>query len=601
MKKLISLLCFIPISVLSCQTNISEKKNTEQLSIVNKHVKSERAARYDKIILNAQENKLTQAEANEAFLIAKSYEFDNKLEQAEMLLEINYKFSPNVIVAMNLIQVKIALKKISDAKDIAKHARVIFPNNTDILLILIHIYQIENNNVQVNNLLDRGHKKFPKNEQIAILYAAYNKKDSKKILENFILRNPYSPNAMLKLSSIFYQEKKFTEALKYAKRSHSYDPDNLDTIVMVAKLYEILKNYAESEKYYRNAFEKDMENNINAQNYINILLFQKKQQEALSILLKLEASSDANVPFPPEFVLEIGRILIINEDYKGAKKRFESLLDPQYAQVIDQNEVLFFLAYSCENLHLFDKALNYIQKISPTSKIYSSAIREKIFIYINNKQNDMALKLINDFKINPSTYVDDAIFQSSILLFFNKNEDALAIIDQAIKQRPLEKKLYLKRLDAYIHMDKNTNFVTSEAKKVVDKWPGYADGLNMLGYLLIKNEKKLNYAEKLIKKAISLDNKNPFYLDSLGYFYFKKKNYVLAQKYFIDSLKYSPFEPVILYHYAKVLKLLHDDQEAEKTLEKARNIIANMLIYTLESDAELKLVASEIGAIHAQQ
>ena len=77
------------------------------------------------------------------------------------------------------------LKKLDDAKIIAKHAHIVFSENTDILLILIQIYQIESNYVQVNNLLIEGHKKFPKNEQIAILYAFYNKNDSKKILENF--------------------------------------------------------------------------------------------------------------------------------------------------------------------------------------------------------------------------------------------------------------------------------------------------------------------------------------------------------------------------------------------------------------------------------
>ena len=284
-------------------------------------------------------------------------------------------------------------------------------------------------------------------------------------------------------------------------------------------------------------------------------------------------------------------------NYKGAKKRFESLLDPQFASIIDANEVLFFLAYSCVNLHLFNDAHIYLEKISPASKIYSSANREKVFLAINNKQNEVALDLIKNFKITPDSSVEDILFKSSILLFFNQNDETLDLLNESIKRKPLEKNFYLKRIETYIHMNKNTDLIIAEAKKIVKKWPNYADGLNMLGYILVENaqgsksSKYLNYAEKLLKKSLSYDNKNSYYLDSLGYLYLKKNNLIQAQKYFIDSLKFSPNEPVILFHYAQVLRLLQNNQEAEKNLEKARLIISNMLIYTIHSDDELKKIA----------
>ena len=80
-------------------------------------------------------------------------------------------------------------------------------------------------------------------------------------------------------------------------------------------------------------------------------------------------------------------------------------------------------------------------------------------------------------------------------------------------------------------MNKNTDLIIAEAKKIVKKWPNYADGLNMLGYILVENaqgsksSKYLNYAEKLLKKSLSYDNKNSYYLDSLGYLYLKKNIY----------------------------------------------------------------------------
>lgn len=594
---IMSLCASILILLNSCNTPpplVIVKKADTAKSIANSNDKDILA---NKLIADFESNKLTEIQSNQAFLLAKTYQFENKLEQAEKLFDLQYKYSPSTTVALNLIQIKIELKKISDAKEIAKHAHVIFPNSSEILAILIQIYQIENNKVQVSNLLNEGHKKFPKNESIAIQYAFFNKKQAKVILESFIEKNPNSPNALLSLSLLYYKDKNYSQALKYAKKSHAFDIDNMDAIVTIAKIEETLKNYAEAEKYYKIAFEKDMENNINAQNYLNILLFQKKHQEALSILLKLEASSDSSLPFPPEFSFEIGRLLILNQDFAGAKKRFETLLSPQLSPSINQDEVRFFLAYSCENLHLFQEALTHLDKINPSSQIASTAKKQKIFVYINSKQNEMAIEAFNNFSLSKNFQVDDILFKASILLYFSKNDEALKLVNESIQNKPQEKELYLKRIEIYSRTNKNIDFIISECKKVLQKWPKYGDALNLYGYLLVTNSKNLPLAEKLLKKAISLDPQNPYYLDSIGYLYFKKNNLSLAQKYFIESLKYAPNEPVILFHYAKVLKLLKNDQEATKLIEKARTIISNMLIYSIESDDELESIAKTIGTI----
>ena len=181
-------------------------------------------------------NKLTEVEVNEAFLVAKSYEYKGQFEKAENLFDIIYKFSPNIPAAFNLIQIKVNLKKVSEAKEIAKHAHVIFPKNEDILLMLIQIYQIEGNQVQVTHLLDEGVKQFPKNESFAILYAYYNRSDAKKILISFLAKSPSSPNVLLKLSTLYYAEKNYTESLKLAKKSYSLDSDNIDTITTTATI-----------------------------------------------------------------------------------------------------------------------------------------------------------------------------------------------------------------------------------------------------------------------------------------------------------------------------------------------------------------------------
>jgi tetratricopeptide (TPR) repeat protein len=593
-----SWMCVFPIFFLlpffiSCQASLPQAHSQET---VRSSTQSQEDYLYEKLLADAQANKLTHTQANEAFLLAKSFEYKSQFDRAEKLLEAHYKFSPNSPVAINLIQVKIALKKITEAKEVAKHSHVLFPKNQEILLMLIQIYQIENNQVQVASLLDEAIKEFPKNESFAILYAYYNRSNAKKVLTSFLARSPESPNVLLKLSVLYFQEKNYSEALKFAKKSYVLDSDNVDTINHIARIYQAQKNNAQAEFYYRLTFEKDMENNGHAQNYINILLAQKKQQEALSVLLKLESNSDVNAPFPPEFTFEIGRILLINEDYKGAKIRFQSLIGNTLDTNISDDEVLFFLGYVNENLHKFKEAIDCFEKIHVESKFYTLAMREKILTTINSGNQEKGLELLENFRLLKEANTENTLFYVSVLSYFKKNEQAIEILNKSIQENPNQKELYLKRLELYFISKKDEQFVTREALLISKKWPQYADGLNMVGYLLINySSKNHKLAESLLKKALSLDPKNSYYLDSLGSLYLKKNNPLLAQGYFLDALKISPNEPLILYHYAQVLKLLNKAQEAEKIIEKTRIIMSNMLIYSLESDAELKALANTLS------
>ena len=79
---------------------------------------------------------------------------------------------------------------------------------------------------------------------------------------------------MMALSQNITMKKNYTNALKFAKK-HIIDYDNLEIITMVAKIEANLKSI-QAEKYFKLVFDKESENNLSAQNYINILLFQKK-------------------------------------------------------------------------------------------------------------------------------------------------------------------------------------------------------------------------------------------------------------------------------------------------------------------------------------
>ena len=496
-----------------------------------------------------------------------------------------------LISGLNLSSTLINLKRNDKALEVALKLSVLFPQKPDIEMLIATIFQLNGDYISFIKTLEKAYKKYPNNESIVIFYAANVKSNKKRILENFLLKNPKSTNVMLALAQKYYSEKNNISALKYAKSAYIIDPDNVELISIIAKIEQNLKNYGEAEKYFKLAFEKESDNNLNAQNYVNILLYQKKLQEALSVLLKLEASSDEHIPFPPEFSFQISKILIVNKDYNGAKKRLIELSNTKY----NNSVVMYYLAICSEGLRNFTSAIDYLNKITPDSELFHDSKKAKILIYINSNNKIEAEKNINIFEIADSSIVEDTIFKANILAYYMHYKEAVDVLNTSLKKVPEAKELFLKKAE-YLKYSESESASLSFAELIYSKWPNYADGLNFLGYSLVEKNQKIEYARKILHKAVTLNPQNGFYLDSLGWLYFQKNELKTSLKYIEEALKYEPEEPVIIYHLALVQLKELQFEKSLKNLEITSKILSDMLPYQLDSDPELGRISKSIGA-----
>jgi tetratricopeptide (TPR) repeat protein len=592
------IILLLSIFVVSCKSSsdmVSEKtagKNNESNQVfIPEHLPSYAQIRIAKIIQDSEANRLTDSEADESFLLGKLLEEKRDFETAEKLFTVSFNSTKSISSGLSLTNSLVNLKKFDQALATALKLSVLYPQRPEIEMILATIYQMQGANDSVIKTLERAYKNHPNNESIVIFYVSNIKKNSKKILENFLAKNPRATNVMLALSQKYFQEKNNMGALKYAKSAYFLDPDNIDIMTMIGKIEQHQKNYLEAEKYFRLAFEKEIDNNLNAQNYINILLYQKKMQEALAILLKLETSSDEQVPFPPEFSFQIAKILLVNKDFEGARKRLTDLSNSKY----NNPAIKYYLAICCEALRKFQDAIEYLNEIPAESELFQESRKAKILIYINSNNKEEAEKHIEKFVISDQDIIEDSIFKSNILAYFSNYKGSIDVLNEALKKEPNAKELYLKKAE-YIKYTDSESASIQFAEQIITKWPNYADGLNFLGYSLLENSIRLEYAKKVLHKAVAINPQNGFYLDSLGWLYFQKNDLKNSMKYIVEALKYEPDEPVIIYHLAIVQWKELQYEKSLKNLEMTSKILADMLPYQLESDPEFERISKSIGS-----
>jgi|GEM_PF-2006212 len=102
-------------------------------------------------------------------------------------------------------------------------------------------------------------------------------------------------------------------------------------------------------------------------------------------------------------------------------------------------------------------------------------------------------------------------------------------------------------------------------KKLVKLDSSDATILNYLGYMLVEENRELDYAGNLIERALVFEPENGAFLDSKGWLFYRKQDFPKARKFIEQALAHIPQDTTILEHYALILeKLGLSDQAMEK-------------------------------------
>ena len=93
--------------------------------------------------------------------------------------------------------------------------------------------------------------------------------------------------------------------------------------------------------------------------------------------------------------------------------------------------------------------------------------------------------------------------------------------------------------------------------------------MNYLSYKLALQDQELELALNLIKKALVLDPKNGYFLDTLGWVEFKRQNYKSAVYFLEKSVSILPKESEVIDHLGDCYLMLNRKKEAVFEWKKA--------------------------------
>jgi tetratricopeptide (TPR) repeat protein len=550
--------------------------------------KTSALSKLEQIQQRMKQGPLKEHEADEYFLLAEDLVSLKQFALARDLFRAVFDSRPTLVTGLKVARLEALLERPSEAENVIQKLILFFPKSPEPPLALAFLAQMRNDNPAELQILAKAYRDHPKNEEVAARYSEElleqnQKAKALKILEDSLKRMPSSPYFLMKLARLKAEDKKYGEAKQLLDQLLRIAPDSIDGWTLAGYIATEEQNFEAAEKYFREAYDKQPDNDALARFYIAQLLRQNKFPEARRLLAKLEAGADKDHPLDPELIFQSGMVLFQLEEYAEAKQRFLSIAD----KAGDPGKFFYFAGQCSELLKKAGEARDLYQKIPITSELYPSALQRLIFLTMETGNFPEALNMLGQYEAKQKTNEDSLRFLASAYARMKEYKKAHAILAKGLKLYPNSSELgYLDAAYKEFNESKEASLVALE--KFLIKYPDYTPALNHLGYSLAEQGKRLEFAQKLLKHAVAKEPKNGFYLDSLAWVYFKARNYKEAEKNLMLALEREPEEPIILEHLGELKLAQKNISQALKYFQQASKLLAEKPAWKVENDQEWK-------------
>lgn len=467
--------------------------------------------------------------------------------------------------------------------------------------------------------------------------------------------DPKSEDALLLLGGLHSTLKDYDKAIEFYKKVLELNPDNTEAPMYLGAVYAEKKDYPKAVKYfealarnedystphmayyylgrirtdqggdanlklaakaYRNALEKKPDHVDSVLALGQLMNKQGRVMDAVTLYKNFQRDQG-----PSEKIAEIlSQVYMEQDDYTNALEQFEILEKrsddalsvkvrialmlielkryPQAAdklyevlrQVPDSDKIRFYLAAVFEEMGEADQAIEHFRKVPAASSFYSESVIHAAYLLKGKRRGDEALAVVEAAMKEKS---DVPQFYSLAATLYDEKGDvakAESTLNEGLAQFPENVQLNFFLGTVYDRKGQKDKVIT-QMRKVVNMDPQHVQGLNYLAFTFAEMGDNLDEAEDLAQRAIDLEPKDGFVLDTYGWILYKRGNWSDAITYLERAHQAQPRESIIAEH-------LGDAYFKGQMMEKARAMYERALEHadskTRARDLTQKITAMEI-------
>jgi len=292
-----------------------------------------------------------------------------------------------------------------------------------------------------------------------------------------------------------------------------------------------------------------------------MLLKENRVDEALEEFEELKAREDD----PSQTRLKIAIIKIEKRDFSGAAAELRLILGENE----DNAPARYYLGSALANLSRPGEAVDVLMEIEDENPYYKPARVLSAVLYKRLGQNEQGAEALAPALAGNDASLKHLSFLASLQRSSGDAKSAGKTMRRIIEKDPENDRHYF-TLGVFLSQAGKTRESEEAIRKAIELNPDNADALNYLGYAMTENGKDLNEALRLIQKAVKLDPSSGYFIDSLGWVFFKMGRLEEAHEQLAKAAELVPSDAVILEHLAIVQNAIGKKREALQTLFKAK-------------------------------
>jgi tetratricopeptide (TPR) repeat protein len=438
------------------------------------------------------------------------------------------------------------------------------------------------------------------------------------LLKDLAKVRPNEPLAFLNLAYFYLRQlKKPDLAAKYAEQAVQIDPKNVAAYQTLFEVYMALKRKKEAEGVLSKAQKLDVKD---ATFWLNLT----------DLSVRLYAAENGNFPQTKvglvtqllkkatSLATDDGNILSkIGDGYVSVDQVSSAI--PFYLRTLELNnnnaEVRYKLAQSFLKTGQRDQAIRTLEDMLKANPLKSEIYEFLARLYEESGNKDRALANYEQAVLLTPNQPENYLRAAELEMQLKQADRAIKTLEEARRRFPLPQITYglaialsnakrfaeaLPIFEAALQEARSTQNEVIDAgfyfnygasaeqcglldksaellKKSIELDPSKAaQAYNYLGFMWIDRNQNLEEAGEMIKKALEIEPDNGAYLDSLGWYYFKKGEFGKALTELLHSAeRINPPDPVVYEHIGDTYRSLGNGSQALIYWQKSLNLDPN--------------------------
>jgi len=391
------------------------------------------------------------------------------------------------------------------------------------------------------------------------IYEALGRRDSAITVMESIARRTGDPDIIMQLGSMLMRHKQSGPAKEIYRQVIGRDSSNIRAWISLAAVYEVGQQPDSALHFYGTAARLDPEN-LSIQKHIFNLLLSVNQypwaaRQAMIILEREPGNAGLR--------LQLARLFYHQQAFQPAQEQFLAVLESDS----NNTEALYTVARISFQQKDYPRALQYFRRTTGLLPKMAEGWVSLGNCFLALDQPDSAAAAFEKARRLGVKQDIDRLIGAGYSLS-EKYREAIPFFQNQYRKKPKDPDLMFGLAVAYERSGDFDNAVTM-FKKLLELDPKSAIVLNYLGYMYADKGVNLEEAKDLVARALEAEPDNAFYIDSMGWVFYKTGRFEEARQSLEKAVSLLPTDATLRDHLGDVYLSLNLKQQAVEQWQKS--------------------------------